>query len=155
MTSLGILGPVQQAAGALVELLAARAAAEAAIALGRALGPLRHRLRPALYAPHSRPPSREGRPYSQASPRQPGAVARDLTEPLGLAQGELEDQPEHQHQLDRQIRVAGLAAWVVRRGACQPAIAASSSQSVRSPRRRRPASYCGQLRTRYCARGMR
>src|SRR5512132_2449546 len=77
----GILGPVQQAAGALVELLAARAAAEASIALGRALGPLRRRLRSALDAPHSRPPSREGRPYSQASPHRPEAVARDLTEP--------------------------------------------------------------------------
>src|SRR4051794_188429 len=63
----GILGPVQQAAGAFVELLATRAAAEASIALGRALGPLRHRLRSALDAPHSRLPSREGRPYSQAA----------------------------------------------------------------------------------------
>ena len=57
MTSLGILGPVQQAAAALVELLAARAAAEAAVALGRALGPLRHRLRPhAMHRIPARPP---------------------------------------------------------------------------------------------------
>ena len=39
--------------------------------------------------------------------------------------------------------------------ACHPAIAASSSQSVRSPRRLSPASYCGQFRIRYCARGTR
>ena len=79
----GILGPVQQAAGAFIELLAAGAAAEAAVALGRALGPLRHRLRPARYAPQSHPPSHEGRPYGEAGPRQPRAVARDLTEPTG------------------------------------------------------------------------
>src|SRR3954470_2991409 len=52
----GILGPVQQRAGALVELLTARAAAEPAIALGGALGALRHSLRPAFQAPHPRPP---------------------------------------------------------------------------------------------------
>src|SRR3954471_2722327 len=56
-----VLGPVQQAAGALVELLAARPAAEAAVALGRALGPLGYRFRPARYAPHPiRPAVRAG-----------------------------------------------------------------------------------------------
>src|SRR3954454_6944393 len=31
-------------------------------------------------------------------------------EALGLAQGKMEDKPEHQHQLDRRIRVPSLAA---------------------------------------------
>jgi transposase len=73
--------PVQQSAGALVELLAARAAAEPAIALGGALGSLRHGFRSAFQAPHPRPPLCERRPYTQPSPRRPGAVARALTEP--------------------------------------------------------------------------
>src|SRR3954451_11070304 len=51
-----ILGPVQQGAGALVELLGARAAAEPAIALGRALRSLRDGLRSTFQAPHLRPP---------------------------------------------------------------------------------------------------
>src|SRR5205085_10646326 len=51
-----ILGPVQHAAAALVELLAARAAAEPAIALGGALRSLRDGFRPAFQAPHPRPP---------------------------------------------------------------------------------------------------
>ena len=45
-------------------------------------------------------------------------------------------------------------AWppgVLRRGACHPATVASSSQSVRSPRRFSPAPYSGQLRTRQWA----
>src|SRR5687768_16105253 len=79
-----VLGPVQPAAGALVELLGAGATAEAAIALGRALGPLRHRLRPTLYAPHPiRPAVRAGhipRPLLISQ----GGVARDLTEPTRL-----------------------------------------------------------------------
>lgn len=58
-------------------------------------------------------------------------------EPLGLAQGRVEDEPQGQHQLDRQVGVSRLSA---RRGACQPASAASSSRNVRSPRRRSPAS---------------
>src|SRR4051794_20247152 len=78
-----ILRPVQERGGAFVELLAAGAAAEAAGAVGRALPPLRHRLRPARYAPHPYLPDREGGPYGQADPRQPGAAARDLTEPSG------------------------------------------------------------------------
>src|SRR3954451_9876838 len=61
MTSDGVLRAVQHTAAALVELLAARAAAEPAIALGGALGPLRHGLRPALYAAHSHPLRRGGR----------------------------------------------------------------------------------------------
>src|SRR4051794_18178840 len=68
-----ILGPVQQGAGALIELLAARAAAEPAIALGGALRSLRDGLRPAFQAPHLRPPLFERRPYTQPSPRWPGA----------------------------------------------------------------------------------
>lgn len=51
-----LLHPVQQGAAALVELLPALAAAEPAIALCGALGPLDDRRRPALGAPHSRPP---------------------------------------------------------------------------------------------------
>jgi hypothetical protein len=39
---------------------------------------------------------------------------------------------QHQHQLDRQIRVASLTSGVVRRGACHPAIAASSIHRVSS-----------------------
>jgi hypothetical protein len=50
-----ILGPVQQSVGALIELLAARAAAEAAIALGGALRSLRDGLRATIQAPHPRP----------------------------------------------------------------------------------------------------
>src|SRR5215210_1250340 len=47
-----VLRPVQHAAAALVELLAARAAAEPAIALGGALGSLGDGLRSAFQAPH-------------------------------------------------------------------------------------------------------
>ena len=50
------LRPVQQRAGAFVELLAAMAAAKAPVALGCALRALRHRLRPAPDAPHPNPP---------------------------------------------------------------------------------------------------
>src|SRR3954453_9047840 len=57
-----ILGPVQQGAGALVELLATGAAAVPAIALGGVLGSLRHSLRSALQAPHLRPPLHERQP---------------------------------------------------------------------------------------------
>src|SRR3954447_19325426 len=77
----GILGPVQQGAGALVELLAVRTAAEPAIALGGALGSLCHGFRSAFQAPHLRPPLCEKQPYTQPSPRRPGVVARALTEP--------------------------------------------------------------------------
>lgn len=41
---------------------------------------------------------------------EPEQAERAADEALGLAQGEPEDQPEHQHQLDRQVRIAGLAA---------------------------------------------
>src|SRR3954470_17909749 len=58
-------------------------AAEPAIALGGALGSLRHGLRPTFQAPHLRPPLCEKRPYTQPSPPQPEAVARALTEPIG------------------------------------------------------------------------
>jgi hypothetical protein len=75
------LGPVQQGAGALIELLATGAAAEPAIALGCALGSLRHGFRSTFQAPHLRPPLCEKRPYTQPSPRRPGVVARALTEP--------------------------------------------------------------------------
>ena len=44
----------------------------------------------------------------RVEPEEPKHVADKA---LCLAQGELEDQPQHQHQLDRQIRVTGLAAW--------------------------------------------
>src|SRR4051812_47774150 len=64
----GVLGPVQQGAGALIELLTARAAAEPAIALGSALGSLRHGFRSAFQAPHLRPPLREKRPYNPPKP---------------------------------------------------------------------------------------
>src|SRR3954451_15565964 len=63
-----VLRPVQHAAAALVELLAARAAAEPAVALGGALRSLRHGLRPTFYTPHPRPPLCERRPYTQPSP---------------------------------------------------------------------------------------
>src|SRR3954462_6056001 len=80
-----ILGPVQQRAGALVELLATGTAAEPAIALGGALGALRHSSRSAFQAPHLRPPLCEKRPYTQPSPRRPGAMGRALTEPCSPA----------------------------------------------------------------------
>jgi hypothetical protein len=35
---------------------------------------------------------------------------QDAQRQIGLAQGKVEDEPEHQHQLDRRIRVPGLAA---------------------------------------------
>src|SRR3954465_3338762 len=84
-----LVGPFQQGAGALIELLAARTAAEPAITLGGALGSLRHSFRPACQAPHPRPPLCEKRPYTQPSPRRPGIVARALTEPAAqlLAKG--------------------------------------------------------------------
>ena len=44
---------------------------------------------------------------AELDPEQP---ARAADEALGLAQGELEGQPQRQHQLDRQVRGAGLAA---------------------------------------------
>lgn len=50
-----ILRPVQRGAGALVELLAAISATEPAIAVGRALGSLRHGGRTALPASHLDP----------------------------------------------------------------------------------------------------
>ena len=46
--------PVQHTAAALIELLATCAAAEPAVALGGALGSLRHRLRPTFPDPHSK-----------------------------------------------------------------------------------------------------
>src|SRR3954469_20062761 len=57
----GILGPVQQGAGALIELLAARTTTEPAVTLGGAVGPLRDGLRPTFKAPHPRLPLRERR----------------------------------------------------------------------------------------------
>lgn len=45
---------------------------------------------------------------AELEPEQPEHAA-DKT--LGLAQGEMEHQPQGQHQLDRQVRVTGLAAW--------------------------------------------
>src|SRR3954470_6808055 len=51
-----VLRPVQQGAGALIELFATGPAAEPAIALGGALRPLGYRLRPTFQAPHLRPP---------------------------------------------------------------------------------------------------
>src|SRR4051812_40115242 len=45
---------------------------------------------------------------AELDPEQPEHAA---DEALGLAQGKVEDQPQRQHQLDRQVRVAGLAAW--------------------------------------------
>ncbi len=56
-----VLRPVQLAATALVELLAAIPAAEPAIALGGALRPLRHRRRVAAHAVHPRPHPRWSR----------------------------------------------------------------------------------------------
>src|SRR5215204_1818080 len=68
-----ILRPVQQSVGALVELLAARTAAEPAIALGGALGSLCHGFRAAFYTPHLRPPLRERRALYPPEP----LLARD------------------------------------------------------------------------------
>src|SRR3954468_7328947 len=71
-----ILGPVQQGAGAFVELLAARTAAEPAIALGGALRSLRDGFRAAFQAPHPRPPLCEKRalyPTEPSSARGSGA----------------------------------------------------------------------------------
>jgi hypothetical protein len=82
----GVLGPVQQGAGALIELLAARLTAGPAIALGGALGLLGHGFRSAFHGPHPRPPRCERRAYPQPSPRRPEAVARALTEPKALAE---------------------------------------------------------------------
>src|SRR4051812_40645936 len=80
-----VLGPVQQRVGALVKLLATGPAAEPAIALGGALGSLRHGLRATFQASHPPPPLREKRPYTRPSPRRPRALARALTEPENRA----------------------------------------------------------------------
>src|SRR4051812_8095565 len=72
----GILGSVQHAAAALVELLAARTTTEPAITLGGALRSLRHSFRSAFQAPHPCPPRRERRalyPTEPASARGRGA----------------------------------------------------------------------------------
>src|SRR3954453_9897548 len=44
---------------------------------------------------------------TQLLPEQPKYTR---SEALGLAQGKVEDKPEHQHQLDRRVRVPGLTA---------------------------------------------
>ena len=74
-----------------------------------------------------------------------------------LTQGQVEDEPGRQHRLNGQVGVARLTAWraAARRGARQPASAASSPHSVRSPRRRSPASQAGQFLMRQRAFGMR
>ena len=74
--------------------------------------------------------------HSQIEPEQAQHAA---AERLGLAQGEVEDEPQRQHQFDRKIGVS----WPARRrpARCLPACKGClSSQNVRSPRRRSPAS---------------
>src|SRR5215207_1704883 len=83
-----VLGPVQQSVGALVELLAARAAAEPAVTLGSALRSLGHRLRPAFQAPHRRLPLCERQalyPTEPSSARGSGANP-DRTTPVRSAE---------------------------------------------------------------------
>jgi hypothetical protein len=41
----------------------------------------------------------------------PEQAEHAVGEALSLAQGQVEDKPQGQHQLDRQVRVAGLTAW--------------------------------------------
>src|SRR3954447_714085 len=80
----GVLGPVQQGARALIELLTARAAAEPTIALGGALRSLRNGFRSAFQAPHLRPPSMRSGPITHPSLPQPGGngASPDRTRPF-------------------------------------------------------------------------
>jgi hypothetical protein len=63
-------------------------------------------------------------------------------EALGLPERKLKDHADRQSRLNRDVRVGTLAAR-------QELTASSESQTVRSPRLHRPASYSGQLRIRY------
>ncbi len=69
-------------------------------------------------------------------------------EAFGLAEWKVEDHADRQRGLDGNVRVGALAAGLLA-GARQASSASSESQTVTSPRRRRPASYSGQFRTRY------
>src|SRR3954468_1173813 len=80
-------------------------AAEPAIALGCALGSLRHAFRSAFQAPQLRQPLRERRPYTQPSPCRPEALARVLTEPLiGARDGTRTHSFRHAPALSRKSR---------------------------------------------------
>ena len=56
-----------------------------------------------------------------ASPAQGGVIGNGESKPeqmedaadeaLGLTQGQVVDEPQHQHELDCEVRVAGLTAW--------------------------------------------
>ena len=85
----GILGPVQQGAGALVELLATGPAAEPAIALGGALGSLRYSFRPTFHTPHPRPPlAKRGGPIpDQAPPAKGSGASPDRTPSTAMPTG--------------------------------------------------------------------
>ena len=78
----------------------------------------------------------------QIEPEQPEGAAR---ESLGLPQGQVKDEPQRQHQLDRQIRVASLAA-----GRRPPGRLPAGNRPFVDPQGQvaaslRPASYCGQF----------
>ena len=76
-------------------------------------------------------------------------------QPLRLAQGQAEHGPQGERRQDRQRRVPGLPARVVRGAARHPSIAASENHTVRLPRWHRLASYSRQFITfRFCL-GMR
>lgn len=63
----------------------------------------------------------------EIEPEQPQHAA---DEALGLAQGQMEDEPQHQHELDRQIRIAPLPA---RRGS--PGRLPSGDRGIVQPQR--------------------
>lgn len=66
---------------------------------------------------------------------------------LALAQPQPKYHAQHQRSFDRQIRVTRLPPLVMRRGAAQPASVSGVIQSVKLPRRLRPASYSAQFVT--------
>jgi hypothetical protein len=76
---------------------------------------------------------RHGQPEAQQAQHAAG-------ERLGLAKRKMEDEPQGQHHLDRQVRVERLSARRCPTAGRHPASAASSSQKVTSPRCFSPAS---------------
>jgi len=76
-----VLGSVQQAAVALVDMVAALTAADPAVALRSMIWPLGHRVRAAFQAPYLPCPAMKGRLYSEVSSGRPEPLAQALTHP--------------------------------------------------------------------------
>ncbi len=69
-------------------------------------------------------------------------------EAFSLAQGEVEDEPQHQHELYRRVRVPGLAAGRAPPRCLPPCQGIFIKPERQVPRRFSPASYSDQFRTR-------